>query len=105
VFEARESGRSFCTTTGCLLGCRVRFQAETRNVSVRHSVQTGSEVRAPPCPVGMCSPFLGRGLRRPGLNADRSPPSSAEIKNGSSVPLYLFVSWCLIKHRNDFTFA
>jgi hypothetical protein len=78
VFEARSRDGRSVQRRAAYWAAGVRFQAET-NVSVLHSVQTA-------CPVGMCGPFLGRGLKQPGLNADRSPPSSAEIKIGSSIP-------------------
>jgi hypothetical protein len=37
---------------------------------------------------------------------DHSPPTSAEVKNAwnyTSTPQYVFMVWCLVKHR-DFTF-
>jgi hypothetical protein len=43
----------------------------------------------------------------PGGKAYHSPPSSAEVKNAwsyTSTPQYIFMTWCLVKHR-DFTFA
>jgi len=42
-------------------------------------------------------------LRR---EADHSPPSSAEVKNtwSNSTPQYVFMAWCLVKHRVNFTF-
>jgi hypothetical protein len=36
-----------------------------------------------------------------------SPPLGAEIKNAwiyTSTPQYDFMSWCLVKHRDNFTF-
>jgi hypothetical protein len=48
------------------------------------------------------------GLKRPGREADPSPPSSAEVKE--CVELYLHPntpSWCgaQLKHRDNFTFT
>jgi hypothetical protein len=47
-------------------------------------------------------------LKRPGREADHSPPSSAEVKNGGAIPpLPYMSSWHsaeLIKHRDNFTF-
>jgi hypothetical protein len=43
----------------------------------------------------------------PGSEADHSPPSSAEVKNEwnyTSTPQYVFMVWCLVKHRDNFTF-
>jgi len=48
------------------------------------------------------------GVKRPELEADNSPPSSAEIKKAwsyASLPQYVFMAWCLIKHRDNFTFT
>jgi hypothetical protein len=43
-------------------------------------------------------------VKRPGLEADCSPPSSTEVKNAwsyTSTP-YVFVEWRLFKHRDNF---
>jgi hypothetical protein len=48
------------------------------------------------------------GLKRPGREADHSPPSSAEVKNAwgyTSTPQYVFMAWCLVKHRDNFAFV
>jgi len=47
---------------------------------------------------GGCFP----GVKQPGRETDQLPPSSAEVKNTwscTSIPLYVFMAWCLIKHR------
>jgi hypothetical protein len=39
-------------------------------------------------------------VKRPGLEADHSPPSSVEVKNASSytsTPQYAFMAWCSVK--------
>jgi len=44
--------------------------------------------------------LLTSGVKRPGREADHSPPSSAEIKiewSYISTPLYVFMAWCLIE--------
>jgi len=41
------------------------------------------------------------GLKRPGREADHSPPPGAEVKNGwscTSIPTYAFMAWRLIKY-------
>jgi hypothetical protein len=46
---------------------------------------------------------LSLGVKRPGREADRSPPSSAEVKiawSYTSAPQYVFMAWCLVKHRD-----
>jgi hypothetical protein len=43
-----------------------------------------------------------------GREADHSTPSSAEVKNEwsyTSTPKYVFMAWCLVKHRDNFTFT
>jgi hypothetical protein len=39
-------------------------------------------------------------VNRLGREADRSPPSSTEVKNAwsyNSTPIYIFMAWCLVK--------
>jgi len=45
------------------------------------------------------------GVKRPGREADHSPPSSAEVKEGI-LPLlqYVFMAWCLVKPRDKSKF-
>jgi hypothetical protein len=46
-------------------------------------------------------------VKLPGREADHSPLSSAEVKNEwsyTSTPQYVFMEWCLVKHRDNFTF-
>jgi len=41
------------------------------------------------------------GVKRPGREADHSPPSSVEVNAWSytATPKYAFMAWCLVKHR------
>jgi hypothetical protein len=52
--------------------------------------------------------ILSAGEKRPRRSADPSPRNSAEVKNAwgytSTIP-YIFMSWCLVKHRNNFIFT
>jgi len=46
-------------------------------------------------------------INRPGREADHSPSSSAEVINAcsyTSALQYAFMAWCLVKHRDNFTF-
>jgi len=48
------------------------------------------------------------GVKAEGHEADHSLPSNAEVKNAwryASSPRYVFMPWCLGKHRNSFTFT
>jgi hypothetical protein len=59
-------------------GSRVRFQAGARTFSLHHRVQKGSGAHPASYPMGSRGSFPG--VKRPGLEADYSPPSSAKIK-------------------------
>jgi hypothetical protein len=76
----------------------VRFPAWAGNLSLHHRVQTDS---------GACLPPIQwvPGVKRQWPEIDHSLPSSAEVKNAwsyTSTPQYVFMAWCLLKHRNDF---
>jgi hypothetical protein len=54
-------------------------------------------------PIQWVTGALSLGVKRPGREADHSPPSSAEVKNAWSytfTPPYVFMKWCLVKHRD-----
>jgi hypothetical protein len=47
-------------------------------------------------------------VKRPWREADHSPPSGAEVKECVELYLhsqYAFMVWCLVKHRDNFTFT
>jgi hypothetical protein len=51
---------------------------------------------------------LSLGIKRPGREADKSPLSSAEVKECVELylhPQYVFMAWCLVEHRDIFTFT
>jgi hypothetical protein len=84
-------------------GSRVRLPAGAGNFSLHHRVQNGSGAHPAPWVPGA----LSLGVKRPGREADHSPPSSAKVKNTwsyTSTPQYVFMAWCLVKHRDNFTF-
>jgi hypothetical protein len=44
----------------------------------------------------------------PGREADHLPPCGAAVKDAcsyTSTPQYVFMAWCLVKHRGKFTFT
>jgi hypothetical protein len=50
---------------------------------------------------------LSSGVKRLARGANHSPVSSAVVKNAwscTSTPQYVFMAWCLVKHRENFTF-
>jgi hypothetical protein len=58
-------------------------------------------------PIQWVPEALSLGVKRPGREADHSPPSIAEVKNArsyTSTPQYVFMAWCLVKHSDNFTF-
>jgi hypothetical protein len=84
-------------------GSRVRFSAGAGNFSLHHHVQNGSG--AHPASYRRILGALSLGIKRSGCEADHSPPSIAEVKNEwsyTSTPQYVFMAWCLVKHRDNF---
>jgi hypothetical protein len=68
-----------------LLGCGLddrgsgfRFPAGAGNFSLHHRLQNGSGAHPASYPMGTRG--LSLGVKRPGREADHSPPSSAEVK-------------------------
>jgi len=50
----------------------------------------------------------GYRVKRPRREPDQSPPSRAEVKNAwsySCTPPYVFMTWCLVKPRDNLTFS
>jgi hypothetical protein len=57
-------------------------------------------------PMQRVSGTLFLGVKRSGREADHSSPPIAEVKNAwsyASTPPYIFMAWCLVKHRDNFT--
>jgi hypothetical protein len=51
---------------------------------------------------------LSPGVKRPGGEANNSSPSSSKLKNACSYAFtspYVFMAWCLMKYRDNFTFV
>jgi hypothetical protein len=80
----------------------VRFLAVAKDFSLLQGVQTGSVSHSAAYP-------MHTGDKRPRREADRSPPSSADVKNGGAMPaLPHMSSWRghqSIKHPDNFTFT
>jgi hypothetical protein len=56
----------------------------------------------------VCISGMILGIKWPGHEADQSSPSSAKVKNAwsyTSTPQYVFMVWCLVKHRDNFIFT
>jgi hypothetical protein len=81
---------------------------------LRHRVQTDSVANQ--TPIHWEPGALTPGVKRPGREADNSPPSSVEVRNAwnytSTSPTRpswclikedVFMAWYLVKHRDNFT--
>jgi hypothetical protein len=69
---------------------------------------SGTDLGPTQPPIQWLPGALSLGVKRAGREADHSPPSSAEVKEWVelySTPQYAFMAWCLVKHRDNFTFT
>jgi hypothetical protein len=71
-------------------GSRVRFPAGDGNFSLHHRVQNGSGPHPASSPVGTRGSF-------PGVKAAGAW--------SWPLPQYVFMTWCLVKYRDNFTFT
>jgi hypothetical protein len=72
-----------------------------------HSVQTSHEAHPALYTVGTGASFPMWGNQL-GHGSDHSPPSSAKVENGGAIPSlppHIYMVWCLIKHRDNFTYT
>jgi hypothetical protein len=82
----------------------VLVPAEERETHLHN--QTGSG--AHPASYRMSTGSLSPGIKRSGLEADHSPPTSAEVKITwiyTSSSQYASMLCCLVKYRDNFTFT
>jgi hypothetical protein len=77
---------------GRMLEARGSIPGRGKTFSIFHSVQTNSEAHPASCPMGTGG--LSLKVKRPGREANHSPPSGAEVKNDSPIPLlsHLFMA-------------
>jgi hypothetical protein len=72
-------------------GSRVRFLAGAGNFSLHHCIKNGSMPTQPP--IQRVLGALSLAVKRPGCEADHSPPSTAKVKNAwsytSTPPIHL----------------
>jgi hypothetical protein len=90
------------------VGWTTRFQflvGAMQDFSLHYCVQTGSGAHPASYTMGMGGGAVTPGAKRPGREADHSP--SGFRMRGATSPLlqYVFMAWCLVKHRHNFTFT
>jgi hypothetical protein len=86
-------------------GLGIQFLAGAGSFSLLHSAQTSSGAYPASYPMG-----TGTSFPRGKVSRARSwpPHPSAKVKNAwccTSIPKYVFMAWCLVKHRDNFTFT
>jgi hypothetical protein len=84
---------------------RVRVPAGAGNFSFHHRVQTGSGTRPTSYPMGSRGSFPGG--KAAGAWSWPLTSINTEVKNAwiyNSTPQYVFMAWCLVKHRDSITF-
>jgi hypothetical protein len=87
-------------------GSRARFPAGAGNFLFTTASRTALGPTKPP--IQWVPGALSPGLKRPVCETDHSRPFSATVKNAwsyTSAPQYVFMAWCLVKHRDNFTFT
>jgi hypothetical protein len=98
-----------------VVGIAIGYGLDDRRVGVRVPVgsrifcsQTSSRPALGPTqpPIQGVPRALSSGVKRPWREFDHSLPTSAEVKKiwiYTTTPQYIFMGWCLIKHRENFT--
>jgi hypothetical protein len=94
-FTSRDSAVGIATGYGLDVPREVGVQVPvgSKIFSLLHLVQTGFEVHPASYPMGTGGTFPG--IKRPGREADHSPPASAEVKKMwiyTSTPTYSFMA-------------
>jgi hypothetical protein len=89
---------------GCRTGAQFPVGAMMGFSSLRYRIQIDSEANPTSYPMGTGAPYPGGKLA--GREPDHSPPSTAEVNNvWSYTSTYVFMAWCLVKHKENFTFT
>jgi hypothetical protein len=83
-------------------GSRVRFPAGAGTLSLHHRDLIDSAAHPASYPLVPGAPSLV--VKRQVREADHLPPSSAQVKECVELyfhtPKYVFMAWCLVKHRD-----
>jgi hypothetical protein len=84
---------------------RVKFPARAKRFSLSLHVQTGSGAHPASYPMNTGSFYPE--VKRPGCEADHSPPYSAKVKKKWSYTFtnpQVFMAWCVVSTRDKFIF-
>jgi len=85
----------------------VRFLAEPVKGFLLFTIASRLAVGLTQPPIQCVPGALSLGMKRPRRESDHSPPSIAEVKmcvsNYTCTLQYVFMAWCLVKHRDNFT--
>jgi hypothetical protein len=110
--EPRDSSPECDSSVGIALGCglddrgsRVRFPAGAGNFYLHHRVQNGSGAHAAFYPMGTRDSFPGGKAAEAWLWPLYLVQRSRICGATPPLPQYVFMAWCLVKHRDNFTFT
>jgi hypothetical protein len=105
-----SNGGSGCITDGSFLNEEIGVLGfDSRRGLGISLLTTASRTALGPTqpPIKWVPGVLSLGVQWQRREADHSPESSDEIMNAwsyTSAPQYVFMAWCLVKHRDTFTF-
>jgi len=100
-------GKSADGTVTRLLAVKLGFEFRQWQEIVLFAAAFVPALRTTQPPIQWIQRFFSSGLKRSWHEADHFLPCSAKVKNVwsyTSNSLYVFMAWCLIKHRESFTF-
>jgi hypothetical protein len=97
---------------GIVTGYGIDNQGARRSSSGRvknfhFSISSRSALGSTQCPIQRAQGAVFLEVQKPGRETDHPAPTSAEVKKTwicTSAPPYAFMTYCLIKHRDNFTF-
>jgi hypothetical protein len=94
-------------SVGIATGCGLGFDSRQGHEIFLYSTASRPALGPTCSPLKLVPGDLSPGLKQTGREADYSPPSSGDVKNGGVIPpLHLESSWhyvLLIKHRDSFS--
>jgi hypothetical protein len=99
---SRDSSVVWRLATGWMMGVRVPAGAGNFSLTTPRPALGSTQP-----PIQWVPGALSLEVKRPGRETDHSLPSSAKFKNVwnyTFTPQYDFMAWCLVKHRDNFTF-